>query len=44
MGETLANELHQEPPTDSTEPVECEISEAILRIHVAVDKDNGSQA
>ena len=44
MGETLANELHQEPPSDSTEPVECEIGEAILKIHVAVDKANGSQA
>ena len=44
MGETLANELNQESPSDATEPVECEIGEAILKIFVAKDAANGKQA
>ena len=43
MGETLANELNQESPSDATEPVECEIGEAILKVFVAVD-NAGDQA
>ena len=44
MGETLANELLQDSPTDSTEPVECEIGESMLKIFVAVDNASGTQA
>lgn len=44
MGETLARQLHQEPPSDSTEPVECEIGDAILKLYVSVDNAGGNQA